>query len=87
MTQLKASDGVSLQITASNEYGFVVNNNIKALGPIVIFPKTIFSWNVSGVEDINENSLKIFQLLDPRIGKYEWSAWEEAILFLKNVFY
>lgn len=68
MMQLNSSEGVSLQISSVDEYGFVINGNIRVLGPIAVFPKTIYRWNVADVSEINENSLSLFKLLDPRIG-------------------
>ena len=67
MTQYKPEEGFSLQITAFNEYGFTINQNIKAVGPVIMFPKTIFSWNVEGTEDINERSLSLFKHLEPKV--------------------
>ncbi len=67
MTQYKPEEGFSLQITAFNEYGFTINRNITAVGPVIMFPKTIFSWNVEGTEDINERSLSIFKHLEPKV--------------------
>lgn len=68
MTQLKPEEGVHLQITSFNQYGFLINGNIRILGPIAIFPKTIFSWNISDISDINEKSLLLFKMLEPKIG-------------------
>ncbi len=67
MTQYKPEEGFSLQITSFNEYGFTINQNIQAVGPVILFPKTIFSWNVEGPEDINERSLSLFKHLEPRV--------------------
>jgi NADH dehydrogenase [ubiquinone] 1 alpha subcomplex assembly factor 3 len=39
------------------------------LGPMAIFPHTILSWNVSQVDEISEDSLTLFSLLEPKIGK------------------
>ena len=68
MVQLKPGEGVSLQITSSDEFGFQINGNIRILGPIAIFPKTIYHWNVADVNDINEHSLSLFKILEPRLG-------------------
>jgi len=38
-----------------------------ALGPIAVFPKTVLSWNVSGHEDIDEESLSLFVAVEPKI--------------------
>lgn len=37
------------------------------MGPIVIFPKTIYSWNIEDHKEINEKSLSIFKHLEPKI--------------------
>ena len=68
LTQLKPEEGYSLQITGVDEYGFRINNNIRIIGPIAIFPKTVYRWNVGDVTEINEKSLSLFKLLDPKIG-------------------
>ncbi len=68
MTQLKPEEGFSLQITGYNQYGFSINQNITALGPIIIFPKTIFSWNVGDLAEIDEKSLLLFKMIEPRLG-------------------
>ena len=66
MTRIGLDDS-TLQITSFNQYGFSINTHIKVLGPILIFPKTIFSWNVEDTKEINENSLSIFKLIQPRL--------------------
>jgi len=68
MTQLKPEEGFSLQITGYNQYGFSINQNITALGPIIIFPKTIFSWNVGDLDEVNEKSLLLFKMIEPKLG-------------------
>ena len=68
MTQLKPEEGFSLQITGYNQYGFSINQNITALGPIIIFPKTIFSWNVGDLAEVNEKSLLLFKMIEPKLG-------------------
>jgi len=60
-------DDVTLQITSFNQFGFSINAHIKALGPILVFPKTIFSWNIEDINEINEKSLSIFKLMHPRV--------------------
>ena len=39
------------------------------LGPMAIFPRTVLSWNVGNVNAINEDSLLLFCLIEPKIGK------------------
>jgi NADH dehydrogenase [ubiquinone] 1 alpha subcomplex assembly factor 3 len=60
-------DDTTLQITTFNQFGFSINKHIKVLGPILIFPKTIFSWNIEDTKEINEKSLSIFKLIQPRV--------------------
>jgi len=47
--------------------GFRLNNDTKILGPCVVFPNAVLSWRVGGPEDINEESLSLFKLLDPKL--------------------
>lgn len=68
LVQFKPEDGYGLQITSVDELGFKINNNIRVIGPIAIFPKTIYRWNVADSNDINEKSLLLFKLLEPRVG-------------------
>jgi hypothetical protein len=70
MVQMKPEEGYDLQITGYNQYGFKINNNITVIGPIVIFPKTIFSWNIADSNEINEKSLLLFTKLEPKVGNY-----------------
>ena len=39
------------------------------LGPMAIFPRTVLSWNVGNVQAVNEDSLLLFCLIEPKIGK------------------
>lgn len=34
---------------------------------MAIFPRTVLSWNVATIDDINENSLRLFCALEPKI--------------------
>lgn len=47
-------------IDAFSNLGFRLNNSMKCMGPIVVFPNIILSWNVENLRDIDENSLNIF---------------------------
>lgn len=44
-----------------------MNGSIKTLGPIVLFPRCVFAWNIARIEDINEDSLCIFYMIQPKI--------------------
>jgi len=47
--------------------GFRLNDNTKILGPCIVFPTQVLLWNVDGPEDITEDSLALFTVLDPKI--------------------
>lgn len=47
--------------------GFRLNNNFSILGPIAIFPKTVLSWRIKSIDDINEKSLSLFTILEPKL--------------------
>lgn len=64
---LNKEPGVNLMINSYSNYGFRLNNGLFVLGPLAIFPKSILQWNVESVNDINENSLSLFYLLEPKI--------------------
>lgn len=34
---------------------------------MVIFPRTVLSWNVESVDDINEHTLRLLLALDPKL--------------------
>lgn len=33
---------------------------------MIMFPRTVLAWNVNKVEDITENSLRLFTLMEPK---------------------
>lgn len=47
--------------------GFRLNGKILAIGPIILFPRAVFSWNIECVERINSDSLCIFSLIQPKV--------------------
>jgi len=47
--------------------GFRLNDNTKILGPCIVFPTQVLLWNVDGPEEITEDSLALFTVLDPKI--------------------
>ncbi|KAJ8706404.1 hypothetical protein PYW08_011030 [Mythimna loreyi] len=56
-----------LMIDTYATYGFKLNNGLTVLGPMAIFPKTVMSWQVTTAEEITEESLRLFKLLEPKI--------------------
>lgn len=49
------------------QVGFVLNDNTSFIGPLVIFPRTVFCWNIASGEDINEESLSLFFTIEPKL--------------------
>jgi len=47
--------------------GFRLNSDTKVFGPCIVFPNHVLSWRVRGHEDITEDSLTLFKLLDPKV--------------------
>uniref|UniRef100_A0A1B0G3M5 NADH dehydrogenase [ubiquinone] 1 alpha subcomplex assembly factor 3 n=1 Tax=Glossina morsitans morsitans TaxID=37546 RepID=A0A1B0G3M5_GLOMM len=58
---------LGIMITGYSQYGFRLNNDIVIIGPIAVFPKSVLSWNVDNLNDINEESLSLFTTLEPKI--------------------
>ncbi|KAK3587568.1 hypothetical protein CHS0354_004858 [Potamilus streckersoni] len=67
MTFLGEEDEDYIHITAYSNMGFKLLNGPRIFGPCAIFPKSILHWNVSSVGDINEDSLTLFCILEPKI--------------------
>ena len=55
-----------LMIDAFSRVGFTLNNGMKTLGPIAIFPDAVFQWNIKDTLSVNEDSFSLFELLDPK---------------------
>lgn len=50
-----------------SQVGFKLNNGLRIVGPLVIFPKSVLSWKVGGLVDVNEESLSLFTVLEPKL--------------------
>ncbi|CAD5117348.1 DgyrCDS6132 [Dimorphilus gyrociliatus] len=50
-----------------NENGIKLSNGIRILGPCILFPKSFLAWNISGIEDVTEESLSLFTTLEPKL--------------------
>uniref|UniRef100_A0A0P4W092 Uncharacterized protein n=1 Tax=Scylla olivacea TaxID=85551 RepID=A0A0P4W092_SCYOL len=65
---LNMESDAGLMVDAFSQIGFRLNNGLSVVGPVALFPKTVLSWRVKSVADINEDSLSLFYLLEPKIG-------------------
>ncbi|CAA9997632.1 unnamed protein product [Nesidiocoris tenuis] len=66
VTVLNQQPGLGLMIDSYSKLGFRLNNGSFLYGPVVLFPKTILSWNVEDDDDITEESLDLFAILSPK---------------------
>ncbi|XP_018319641.2 NADH dehydrogenase [ubiquinone] 1 alpha subcomplex assembly factor 3 [Agrilus planipennis] len=58
---------LGLMINSYSEVGFRLNNDFTILGPVILFPRSALSWNVGSINDITEESLSLFTVLEPKI--------------------
>ncbi|EEB20527.1 conserved hypothetical protein, partial [Pediculus humanus corporis] len=56
-----------ISISRVQTFGFVLPTGEELIGPTIFFPNTVFSWNVLHARDVNEESLTLFSILDPKI--------------------
>ncbi|XP_050307607.1 NADH dehydrogenase [ubiquinone] 1 alpha subcomplex assembly factor 3 [Anthonomus grandis grandis] len=58
---------LGLMIDGFSQVGFRLNNHMTVLGPMVIFSRSVLSWNVGTIADVNEDSFSLFKILEPKI--------------------
>ncbi|CAG0881822.1 unnamed protein product [Cyprideis torosa] len=56
-----------LLVEGISQLGFSLNNGTVVLGSMAVFPRTILSWNVPSLEDLTEESLSLFTMLEPKL--------------------
>ncbi|XP_015113047.1 NADH dehydrogenase [ubiquinone] 1 alpha subcomplex assembly factor 3 [Diachasma alloeum] len=66
VTILNRDADYGLMIDKISMQGFKLNLGVSIMGPMIIFPRTVIGWNITTVEDINENSMTLFKVLDPK---------------------
>lgn len=49
------------------QVGFRLNKFIHVIGPVILFPKSVFQWKIEGPESITADSLSIVSLIEPKI--------------------
>ncbi|KAJ8983778.1 hypothetical protein NQ317_000338 [Molorchus minor] len=57
---------LGLMINGISQVGFRLNNDMTVLGPMVIFPRSVLSWNVNSITDICKESLSLFTIIEPK---------------------
>lgn len=48
------------------QFGFTLNTGTRVIGPTVLFPRHAVCWNVQSGRHINEASLSLFTVLEPK---------------------
>ncbi|KAK3855103.1 hypothetical protein Pcinc_038479 [Petrolisthes cinctipes] len=88
---LNLETDAGLMVDSFSQSGFRLNNGMMVIGPMAIFPKTVLSWRVNSSYDINEDSLSLFYLLEPKIdlliigiGDKGSTVDTKVIQFMKN---
>lgn len=61
------------------QYGFRLSNSICAIGPIVLFPRSVFHWNIESVAEISEESLCMFHIVTPKIDTLIIGAGDQQV--------
>lgn len=57
----------NIYIDSYSQIGFRLNSGLRVMGPCAIFPRSVLHWNVRGVEDVSEDSLSLFTMLEPKL--------------------
>lgn len=55
-----------IMIDAISLSGFRLNTGLKAFGPMVVFPNAVLSWRVMDFLEVNERSLSLFTVMEPK---------------------
>lgn len=63
----KFVDLISMLFRYFLQIGFQLNNKFGIVGPMVIFPRTVLSWNIGSVDEIDEHSLRLFLAMEPKL--------------------
>ena len=48
-----------------SKYGFILNNNMRVMGPMAVFPDAVLQWNIKETLAVDENAFVLFELLHP----------------------
>lgn len=64
---LNAKDQELILVNTYSNSGFRINTGLFFVGPVAIFPRTVFQWDVNSIHDINEESLSLFWLVEPKV--------------------
>lgn len=63
---MQKEPGSRVMIYSYNSQGFNIDGK-KVFGPCAVLPPAILQWNVGSYEDITEESVSLFHMLEPKI--------------------
>ena len=55
-----------IMVDGLSRVGFTLNNGMKTIGPIAVFPDAVFQWNIKSTLSVTEDAFALFELLDPK---------------------
>ncbi|XP_058801084.1 NADH dehydrogenase [ubiquinone] 1 alpha subcomplex assembly factor 3 isoform X2 [Phymastichus coffea] len=92
ITILNKNFDYGLMINNITEHGFILNNGIRTIGPMIVFSKLMLSWNIASSTDMNKNSFSLVLNLEPKLDllviglddNYLYN--EQFILDIKKIF-
>ncbi|XP_018579775.1 NADH dehydrogenase [ubiquinone] 1 alpha subcomplex assembly factor 3 [Anoplophora glabripennis] len=58
---------LGLMIDGYSQVGFRLNNDMTILGPMVIFSRSVLSWNVEDISEITEEAFSLFSVIEPKL--------------------
>ncbi|KAK6634694.1 hypothetical protein RUM43_012096 [Polyplax serrata] len=47
--------------------GFELSNGVELFGSLILFPHSLLSWHVTNAKYVNEDSLTLFKILEPKL--------------------
>jgi len=64
-----------------SRFGFILNNNMRVMGPMAVFPDAVLQWNIKETLAVDENAFVLFELLHPKpdIVFFGYGAKSDAI--------
>lgn len=90
ITILNSEKDAPLMVDSYSQRGFKLNNGMRVLGPMAIFPKTVLGWDVGSSKDISPAALALFAILEPKpdilvigVGDQGQGVPRETIQFLR----
>ncbi|XP_032680928.1 NADH dehydrogenase [ubiquinone] 1 alpha subcomplex assembly factor 3 isoform X1 [Odontomachus brunneus] len=66
VTFISKEIGPRILISKCNKDGFTLHNGMVILGPTVLFPRQALCWNIASAKYINDTTLSLFTVLEPK---------------------